>query len=77
MSCFHDAGEVDGTQELVGYVEPVRRAHRNEANTSETAGLGAGMMEALFAVTPSETIKCVFGSSNAFGANVAPQDQAD
>ena len=23
------------------------------------AGLGAGMMEAIFAVTPSETIKCV------------------
>ena len=26
------------------------------------AGLGAGMMEAVFAVTPSETIKCVLHS---------------
>lgn len=26
----------------------------------DTAGLGAGMMEALLVVTPSETLKCVF-----------------
>lgn len=29
------------------------------APRSMLAGLGAGMMEAIFAVTPSETIKCV------------------
>ena len=30
------------------------------APRSLLAGLGAGMMEAVFAVTPSETIKCVY-----------------
>jgi len=34
------------------------RQGKVSAPRSLVAGLGAGMMEAIFAVTPSETIKC-------------------
>lgn len=40
------------------------------------AGLGAGMTEAIFAVTPSETIKCVFCLLSRTILNLWPQNEA-
>lgn len=46
--------------------DDVRQQGKLTGPRSLLAGLGAGMMEAVFAVTPSETIKFVSLSSSCF-----------